>query len=886
MSSCATSAWSGSACGAGQADETRTTITYGTNNQLPTGVESGTVDTSLRAAMATTYDDIGNALTVDGPLSGSADTARVRYDNARQRVGVIGPDPDGAGPLKHRALRFSYNQDGQVSLVERGTVNSQSDPDWSAFVSLETLSMAYDAVGRLTRESLVVSGVTRALAQYGYDNANKLQCTAVRMNMTPSVLAALPDACTLSTQGSGGPDRITRNIYDNADRIVQVQAGYGTSLVQTTMAQTFTANGMPATLTDANGNVTTYEYDGIDRLIKIRFPNASGGGSGTSDYEQFTYNANGLVTQRRLRDGGLVNFTYDNLARVTFVNAPSGTPDVTSAYDNFSRLTQTAFAGTHTLSFLYDQLSRNTEVTRVADGATHSVGYEYDLAGRRTRMDWPDAFFVLYDYDLAGAMTAIRENGATSGAGVLAEFAYDNLGRRTSLQRADGAGVTTSYGYDAASRLASLQQDIAGTANDPNFTFTYNAAGQALSRTGNAAYAWPQPSISAVSYAPNGRNQYANVGGASFTYDARGNLTSTGAASYGYDAFNRLTSAGSATLAYDPAGRLYQTTGAATTRFLYDGIDAIAEYNGSNVLQRRYVHGPGFDEPIVEYVDGDRRWLVTDQLGSVVTVTNASGASIATNTYDEYGQPGSSNAGRFQYTGQMWIAEAGLYHYKARAYAPGIGRFLQTDPILYAGGMNLYRCVLNDPVNLVDPLGLEPDIVVRAPPRTQEQQNLWDIWKAAGMNPPNPDAQTVSGEKKERPERAADPVGREGLSLDECEKYYLSNYFSERTLSSVRLHVGEVPSWLGQEYLGVTLGRDIYLRPGAYDPSSPSGLALLGHEIVHAEQYGRGMTVPYYVLEAVGHSYRDHPAEVPAFEMQARILADLQAMGDFAGCPW
>ena len=69
-----------------------------------------------------------------------------------------------------------------------------------------------------------------------------------------------------------------------------------------------------------------------------------------------------------------------------------------------------------------------------------------------------------------------RENGATSGIGVLATYAYDNLGRVTSLTR--GNGVVTGFDYDAAGRLAELTQDLAGTANDQTLSFTYNAAGQ------------------------------------------------------------------------------------------------------------------------------------------------------------------------------------------------------------------------------------------------------------------------------------------------------------------------------------------------------------------------------------------------------------------------
>lgn len=637
---------------------------------------------------------------------------------------------------------FTYNARGQL-LTETNPKGETTSNTYDAKGYLimvdgplpgtnDAVTATYDSVGR-TRTKTDESGYTLT---FDYDNLDRLtKVTHPDGTFSEYTFNRLDPIAIKDRAG-----RQTLMEYDSMRQMIKRTD----PLNRETLFQ-WCSCGDLSSLTDPMGRNTSWHKDVQGRLTSKQY----GDGSQVRYfYENTTSRLRQVVDEKQQ----VSQFTYnrDNtLNSVAYVNATVPTPPVSYTYDpNYERITSMTDArgttlysyhpitGTPTLgagelasmdgplpddtiTYGYDELGRriSTAINGVVSVMT------YDAAGRATgETNVLGAFSRAYDGVSYRMVTHSFPNGQTEERGYAGNLEDRELQRITHK-----FGVTPIsefvYGRDTADRISTWSQQ-AGAQGPSLHTFGYDAADQLLFATVTNA------------------GVLVNTFG--YTYDpAENRLTEqVGASIYtaSYNALNQIsvsTAPGSSpTNEWDAKDRLIAvTTGDRRTEFTYDGLSRLAslrlltngaqaslrlfvwcgnniceERDGTGAVTRRY-----FNQGVqIEGGPNPGTYFYTrDHLGSIREVTDSSGGVRARYTYDPYGRRtrvAGDLAADFGFAGMFFSAETGLYLATFRVYDPELGRWLSRDPLRDAEkkeGPNLYAYVGNNPVNMIDPLGLE-----------------------------------------------------------------------------------------------------------------------------------------------------------------------------------
>ncbi len=391
---------------------------------------------------------------------------------------------------------------------------------------------------------------------------------------------------------------------------------------------------------------------------------------------------------------------------------------------------------------------------------------DYRAWGALQRAGYGNGRRLALGYDQKRSQLASLQLRKTDNTDVVSNLSYDyynggnNNGRLQKITDADST-YTTTFGYDDFNRLTSA------SASAYTRSYSYDAWGNLTGVTSTGA---GESGSYSLSYAANGSgapstNRINNTG---YTFDSAGNVTNDGNLAHTYDAASRLKTAGGDSYQYDGDGHRVrnQISGYSNALYyLWSSVlnEPVVEIDSTTPsVFRAYVYGPGGQMLALQSYDGNFYWLHTDVLGSGRKMTDSSGAVIYRGEYDPHGQMvfesatgGATYLNSHKFTGYERDWSTNLDNAKARTFNHNKGRFMQPDPLSLGAAdatnpqsLNLYSYVQNDPMNFVDPTGLNeeaPLIVIETREPYGLDPSVWAFFFRSWLNSLNPGGGGIGG---------------------------------------------------------------------------------------------------------------------------------------------
>ncbi len=476
----------------------------------------------------------------------------------------------------------------------------------------------------------------------------------------------------------------------------------------------YNALGYRTSFTNAEGKVISFGLDAQGRVTSIT--NAIG------KVTRFQFDLNGNRTNRTDAMNRATAYSFDGMNRIDRIQYPDAT-EATFDYDLNGNLVEQTFQSAQT-QFRYDEMNRLSSSTTFVSLVSFVVENLYDLSGNRTNIVYPGGLDVSYSYDEENRLESVTTKYTNDTK--ITSFTYDGASRLTNIVYPNG--VSGDYVYDAESRLLEYSYS-SGSSNFLRHVIQRDPRGLKIIED---VYEGLLPNFTNEVHQTrthNDADQLLTAGDLTHSYNDNGCLTSSVSSAqsvdYSYDYDNRLINADGTEYLYDASGvrvaRIAGISPAVTNYFVIDYTAPLkmplAEADSDGNITRYYIwssHGL-LAHMNVNPTNGAItaiRYYHSDEQSSTLALTDETGTVTDQFAYSPYGQvlgqTGTTDT-PYQWLGGIAVRNEGnnLYYMLNRYYSAEQKRFISPDPKGIDGGVNLYAYGNLNPLFYADPFGLE-----------------------------------------------------------------------------------------------------------------------------------------------------------------------------------